>query len=97
MPVVMVRRLRVVLFSPWVGPLSVGVEVNFESLKKHPRYRGESARQELLEALKCVPGIQLIDAYVGGRPSMPTRVLANDETRRGFLSEMERVVDTLHA
>jgi 2-keto-4-pentenoate hydratase len=97
MPVVMVRRLRVVPFSPWVGPKSVGVEVNFESLKKHHRYREEVARRELLETLRCVPGIELIDAYIGGRPSIPMRVLANNETRREFLVEMERVVDTLHA
>lgn len=73
------------------------VAIMFNGLKQTIAFSGDDDRLDLLQRLNQVPLISIPDSATAGEPWIPLTVLADPETRAGFLEAIGWAADRVAA
>jgi len=67
------------------------VQIWFQYMSKKPPFSDESLRQELRNKLRTIPGVEIDESKLAGKPSFPLNKLVRKESMDVFKSTMEWV------
>ena len=83
-------------FFPFILWTYGKIEMHFAALSQRPPFDALQLRRDLRDRLNQLPGVEISDDKLAGRPPIPMLTLADGAGRDHFIKTMDWVLDQFH-